>query len=536
MVLSEERGMGKPVFPVAVASLAFLACLTVGVEAIHAGPGELDTSFGVGGVVQTPFPVFAMAVQPDNRILVAGGHGSGPDGLGNFRLARYNSDGTVDATFGTGGQVTTDFGPNSDDQVWTLIVQPDGKILAAGSVLACEAIPGTLLGRNDFAVVRYNVDGSLDPGFGVGGVVVGDPVELACASRQQRARALILQPDSKIVVTGINGDVDGVGFVARLNPDGTRDTSFGSSGLIITKSADTISPEWRTVGRQADGKLILGGQSSGVFFALARFDSDGKLDSTFGSGGIVQTSFGQGAIGALNQGSIAALEIAADGRIMAVGRVLEFLAGGPTERFALVRYTPDGSVDPSFGAAGIVTTDFTALVLDCGSGGMGPNAFATAVARQADGGLVVAGARGEFGEALAMARYQQNGTLDSLFGTSGRVVGCVGFPTSLAIQVDGKLLVGGNGVARYGGGPPPPPPPSPRSDRLRDQHAQASSSQVPERSSLTADTPTPARSPEPTTTQEQSLPQQPPRPSEAPPPQRSNEPDPRDVIDWLLKR
>src|SRR6266536_6168109 len=160
---------------------AFIAAALPG--AAVAGPGALDPSFGTGGQVTTDFGGFdsaqAVAVQSDGKILAAGSSGGG-----DFALARYNADGTLDSTFGSGGKLTTDFG--GFDVALGVALQADGKIVAVGG-------GGS---GSDFALARYNADGSLDASFGSGGMVTTD------FGGFEAATAVAIQGDGKIVVTG----------------------------------------------------------------------------------------------------------------------------------------------------------------------------------------------------------------------------------------------------------------------------------------------------------------------------------------------
>jgi uncharacterized delta-60 repeat protein len=235
--------------------------------------GTLDPSFGSGGVVTTNLGAsdiaLALVVQPDGKIVVGGR--KFPDSA----LVRYNSDGSLDAGFGTGGVAVVDLG--GIDAVIPQAIQDDGKILAGlGS-----SGPG-------FKVARFKTDGSLDTGFGTGGtavVVVGDG----------SGTSLALQSDGKILLTGnSDADVSDRDFaVARLESDGTPDASFGSAGLVVTDfTGDT--DESRRLVVQRDGRIVVIGvvqpaSSTGQQIALARYDADGALDTSFGTSGLVVT-------------------------------------------------------------------------------------------------------------------------------------------------------------------------------------------------------------------------------------------------------
>ena len=199
--------------------------------------------------------------------------------------------GTLDASFGTGGKVTTDFA-GSGDGAGAIAVQPDGKLVAAGAA--------TINGQADFALARYNSNGTLDTGFGTDGRVTTD-----FGGRYEVARSVALQWDGKIVVAG--GSVIGLFndfAVARYLSDGTLDASFGTGGKVITKfenrpdgmAPGEVSADAKSVAVQPDGKIVVAGYANiegEEDFALVRYNANGTLDATFGSGGKVITDFGR---------------------------------------------------------------------------------------------------------------------------------------------------------------------------------------------------------------------------------------------------
>jgi uncharacterized delta-60 repeat protein len=344
----------------------------------HAKAGDLDRSFGTGGKVTTDFAGdqdTARALVVQGTKLVAAGSGTAvPGGLGAFALARYNPDGTLDTTFGTGGTVTTDFPGGGDANA--LAVQADGKLVAAGS---------TEFFAVDFAVARYNPDGSLDTSFGTGGQVVTD------VDGTDRASALALQ-GGKLVAGGLsfsatagtNGDFG----LVRYNPDGTLDTSFGAGGKVTTDFVGFT--DWAFALAVQGGKLVAAGRAGfegNDDFGLVRYNADGSLDPSFGAGGKVTTDFAR-AGGSFDEARALVVQ---GSKLVAAGNV------GPFFDFGLARYKADGTLDRSFGSGGKVTTNFA---------GQTDEAFGLAV--QADGRLVAAGFMlSEFGEMdFALARYR----------------------------------------------------------------------------------------------------------------------------------
>jgi uncharacterized delta-60 repeat protein len=344
----------------------------------HAKAGDLDRSFGTGGKVTTDFAGdqdTARALVVQGTKLVAAGSGTAvPGGLGAFTLVRYNPDGTLDTSFGTGGTVTTDFPGGGDANA--LAVQADGKLVAAGS---------TEFFAVDFAVARYNPDGSLDTSFGTGGQVVTD------VDGTDRASALALQ-GGKLVAGGLsfsatagtNGDFG----LVRYNPDGTLDTSFGAGGKVTTDFVGFT--DWAFALAVQGGKLVAAGRAGfegNDDFGLVRYNADGSLDPSFGAGGKVTTDFAR-AGGSFDEARALVVQ---GSKLVAAGNV------GPFFDFGLARYKADGTLDRSFGSGGKVTTNFA---------GQTDEAFGLAV--QADGRLVAAGFMlSEFGEMdFALARYR----------------------------------------------------------------------------------------------------------------------------------
>ncbi|PYP90004.1 MAG: hypothetical protein DMF61_02040 [Blastocatellia bacterium AA13] len=275
--------------------------------------GDLDASFGSGGVVTTNFfggfdIAQSMAIQGDGKIVVAGSAG-GPTGESHYALARYNTDGSLDSSFGVGGKVFTTESPSSDD-LFGIGIQSDQRIVAAGLNF----------------LVRYNTNGSLDPSFGVGGLAP----TLGVAPE-----SLALQPDGRIVVAGFGSTAFNFA-VGRFDSSGNPDVSFGSRGVTATQlsSEDTAFD----VAIQADGKIVAAGYTtnplSGRDFALLRYNSDGALDTTFGTNGVVITDF------AGREDIIFGVAIQSDGRIVTAG--VAFL-GAAEEDVALARYGPGPS-------------------------------------------------------------------------------------------------------------------------------------------------------------------------------------------------
>jgi uncharacterized delta-60 repeat protein len=287
--------------------------------------GSLDNSFGTGGIATTRVGVhgfgWSCALQPDGKIIVVGPSNNGSNL--DFGVVRFNSNGTLDNSFGTGGKVTTAVG-TGDDFGWSCAYQTDGKIVVAGSYVNNRSM-------RDFAVVRYNSNGSLDNSFGIGGKVT-TPVGLS----DDRGRSMALQRDGKIVVAGSSFVGSNNNFaVVRYNPDGSLDDSFGSIGKVTTRVGNDVSTGedgGNSIAIQTDGKILIAGWAlnpvSGYDFAAVRYTAKGDLDSTFGAGGIVLTPIGMNDFGQ-------AIALQADGRIVVAGSSYD--ATGDYA-FAVIRY------------------------------------------------------------------------------------------------------------------------------------------------------------------------------------------------------
>lgn len=351
--------------------------------------GTRDATFGADGVVTTDFKgtdtAYAVALTSDGKILVAGGSTTFKGGIyrSKLALARYDLGGKLDTTFGNRGTVTTDLGSGSCDRIYALAIQADGKIVAAGET---NSFPG----GDNFLVARYTASGRLDSTFGNGGVVSTD---FQAALSVDEARDLAIQGDGKIVVAGRTTTVDTGAdrfALARYHANGSLDATFGTGGRQIT----AIGPwsDATDVELLADGRILVGGSSDGNY-AVARYLAAGGLDPTFGSGGV---STGPEVPEGYFWGTGMALQ--ANGKILVCARV-QMVDG--SENFGLVRLNADGSLDATFGTGGGLTTDFHPT-MPLNSGG------AAAVAVQADGNIVVAGAtrRGTgFNSDFALARY-----------------------------------------------------------------------------------------------------------------------------------
>ncbi|MGD9562114.1 MAG: PxKF domain-containing protein [Pyrinomonadaceae bacterium] len=403
--------------------------------------GSLDTNFDLDGKVTTPIVSGndfgqAVAIQADGRVVVAGYASNGTND--DFAVARYNTDGSPDTTFSGDGKVTTPI--LGFDQVYSVAIQPDGKIVAAG------ASGGSSL---DFAIVRYNSDGSLDTTFDGDGKVT-TPI----GSSFDGAYSVAIQPDGKIVAAGYTDNAFDTDFaIARYNSDGSPDTTFDGDGKLVTAFGTSFDGAYG-VAIQADGKIVAAGTSlngTEFDFALIRYNPDGSLDTSFDTDGKVTTPV----VPSSDQARSVALQ--ADGKIVAAG----YSFNGTNTDFALVRYNPNGSLDLSFSGDGKVTTAV-----------LGSDDFALSIAVQPDGKILTAGYSDNGADQdFSAVRYNANGSLDTSFDADGKVTTQVGSSqdqaNAVAIQPDGRIvaagysLTGSNAdfaVVRYGGNCPPVPP------------------------------------------------------------------------------
>jgi uncharacterized delta-60 repeat protein len=365
--------------------------------------GSLDTSFGNLGTVTfgpaSGFGVSAIAIQANSQIVLLGSDATGA----NFELIRLNTDGSVDASFGN-GQVITSF--SQPALGLSLVIQPNGQIIAGGGA------------GNSAALARYNADGSPDSSFGTNGLVTfqnSSALALSLAL-QPNGQIVVGGISGAGIFFALNflGVIHNAQFlVARLNANGTLDNQFGSSGVaLLSIGAGAMVSQ---IALQSNGAIVAGGiseQPSGILeFALARFNPNGSLDTTFGAAGEVLTNFDG------RSDAVFGLAIQSDGKIVAAGASLipfssdddevapaskihpsnlsfVFMFGIGNSEIALARYNTDGSLDSTFGSSGVVTTSFD----------QGAAAFGCLI--ESDGKIVIAGTGDVDSTAvLVVARY-----------------------------------------------------------------------------------------------------------------------------------
>jgi uncharacterized delta-60 repeat protein len=366
---------------------------------------DLDTSFGGGdGIVTTLLAgtddneSYSVVIQSDGKIVVAGYSWFGSISRSDFALVRYNTDGTLDTDFGTGGQVTTNFGSSSE--IRSIALQSDGKIVAAG------------FSADNFTISRYNSNGTLDNTFSGDGKLTTD------MGSSDEIHSIAIQSDGKIVAAGFSGSNFAI---ARYGTNGDLDNTFSGDGKLTTDMGSSLE-SFESVVLQSDGKIVAAGYSDGNF-AVARYATNGDLDNTFSGDGKVTTNLG--AMEGINS-----IALQSDGKIVA--------AGYSGSDFFIARYETDGDLDTDFSVDGIVVTD-------TGSS----DESLESVVLQSDGKILTAGYTDNagFSYLMAVARYNTDGTLDLTFSGDGIQTTAVGSSddqaTSIAIQTDGKIVAAG---------------------------------------------------------------------------------------------
>ncbi len=325
--------------------------------------GSLDTTFDVDGIAPVSVTEAGSALandgvlQPDGKLIMAG---YVSDAVNAFALLRLNTDGSVDSTFGVNGIVVTDIGWFYDI-AYAMALQPDGKIVVAGK---CEQQNGDRI-----AVVRYLASGDIDTTFGNGspGIFLLDPWQnlghVACD--------VVIQEDGKILVAGTRPTQTNEILVLRLTPEGILDDGYGTNGVVTTNFSG--SAEATALALQDDGKAVVAGRHDhlGVYgFAAARYTTEGVLDPTFGTNGLVTMGFV-----ASSDASAQDLAVLSDGRIALTG-----YASYGHDLFAMVCLDASGAMDITFGMDGFLLTD------------VGPEGSrALAMAADPEGRLVVGG-------------------------------------------------------------------------------------------------------------------------------------------------
>lgn len=395
-----------------------------GLDGTFAGSGK--TLIGFGGVYSA---AYAVAIQADGKIVVAGVTNNTPYNSSILALARLNTDGSLDLSFGVNGKVTT---PGMDNATGVAI-QSDGKIVAVG-------------GYSEFELARYNTNGSLDTTFGTNGIAQGVPNAGAAA------QAVGIQSDGKILVSGHAQTSGPEEFaLARFNTNGTLDSSFGNAGTVST-TIETGCAAY-SGGIQADGKSLVAGLAASQFgsvaevdFAMARYNTNGALDLTFGSLGRTTNNAGGGTL----DGAYA-MAIQPDGKIVLAGAAGIGSVPGPISDnavvnsfVALTRFNTNGTPDTTFGNNGTVLAEVGAF-----------SDYALSLALQPNGKILVAGASGNGNYQWFVQRYNSDGSLDSTYGSNGVCFinfgsGTNEYANAMALDSSGRAVVAGDAGGLFG--------------------------------------------------------------------------------------
>lgn len=435
----------------AVAVALVIGCLPA--TAATAAPGDLDPSFGDGGIATAVSASQALQLRPDGRIVLASQGGCGEERGSSIILTQLLPNGTLDPAFGTAGVVCTPVG--ADDSLWTedLALQPDGRVIVLAKYRAGSSLPRALL-------VRYLPDGSLDPEFGQDGRVIQDFAEGNPAPRNSPAtgdpqrddvdepRKIALQGNGKILVAGrfMTTGTGTTGVLARLLPDGQLDHDFATQGVIFDSAPDSIA-DVNALLVQPDGRLVLAAQGQWEPKVL-RYLANGVPDPTFGADGRIDVRIDP----FQEPEALQDLVAQPDGKLVLVGwGEDDETATGLT----LGRLLPNGELDPAFAQAGRSLT-----IVGTADRPGDRESHAYAVALQPDGKIVVRG-DARWPAPLpspvevdnVLARFDGDGALDPDFGDAGIVrgpdAGAFWMSGDLALQPDGRMIVAGHpGAAR----------------------------------------------------------------------------------------
>lgn len=365
--------------------------------------GNLDTGFASGGILTEPNSsqanYFAIKLLPDGKILTGGRRWN--QGRYDLLIGRLNPNGTRDTSFGTGGQTVYSSTSGSVEGL-ALALSPTGHYLLAGTYkLPTES-------QSRMALASFFTNGTIDAGFGTGGIFIGS---------QGTPRSVRMQPDGKILLGGGNTSFSNAGFLAinRIMPDGTHDLTFGISGGVVIPQTNALSV---ISGLEIlpDGKFIMSG-IVGVRVAMMRFHADGSPDTGFGVGGLVALELG----GAM---FLKAILVLTDSQLLVAGNIL-------SDDIVLARCHFDGSLDDAFAQNGFIISDFGSNLLTPGR-----------IQHTTDGRILASVA---MSNQIAVVRYLPNGAIDNSFGTQGRAFIRVppylipGYPT-ISTDAQGSIL------------------------------------------------------------------------------------------------
>ena len=420
-------------------ALVSSAVLLSGVP-VGAAESDIDLSFNGQGFVVTNHDevdqVDDIVIQPDGKIVAVGHTGFIRESDGAFlrlMVARYNTDGSLDPYFGNGGIVITDVGPSMKGM--SVALQADGKIVVASGSDANFVGPR-------IALVRYNTDGSLDNTFGFGGIA------LESIRRPVRIKDLAIRSDGKFLVTGEGRSEDRrsetfVAILVLFEEFGFLDFTFGDIGVLQVVPTGSTAPLMVTandLALQTDDKIVVAGvcqRDSAPSFCLSRHNSDGSLDNTFHGNGVVVTHFDSFSAG----GAAKSVRIQPDGKIVAAGEtVIDPIGSVP----ALARFNTDGFLDSSFGSNGNGTeVSFENANLRLESLALKPSGKIVIVGEAVNPPFV------PIRSAMATAFYSADGIRQDVLTTP---IGERSAATAVAVEPDGRVVVGGCGNFSTEGG------------------------------------------------------------------------------------
>ncbi|MCX7250909.1 MAG: hypothetical protein NTX37_05325 [Burkholderiales bacterium] len=476
--LERLRRIARPVM--AAATSVMVAGMIVacgGGDSLSAG--ALDNQFGKAsdgtpdGIVSLSLgsgndSANSMAVQADGKVIVAGTSTSTGGSSSNIVIERFNTDGTLDTSFGAGnsdgspdGVVSLDLGASSD-AAKAVAIQADGKIVVAGNSTPTG-------GSSNVVLARLNKNGTLDATFGAGNAD-GTPdgvIQVSFGDGNDAVDAIAIQKDGKIVVAGDTTSNTGGSqnmMVARVNADGSLDATFGAGNAdgtpdgVVSLSLGDGNDEAKAIVIQADGRIVIAGNTVGADktsnIAVARLNSDGSLDTDFGVGNADGTPDGVVAVSLSNGSDKAkAVVLQADGKIL-VGGVT--IGADKSSNAAVARLNADGTIDTAFGTGTADGTPDGAVAVSFGNG----DDKLKGLVVQADGKILIAGSNtaADGSTNAVVARLNSNGALDTSFGqdsSDGTPDGVVSVSLGngddsaegIALQADGKILIAGNHVA-----------------------------------------------------------------------------------------
>lgn len=432
----DNNGSGNSLLSFSSVLLTLILTVPVSVEAMGLS-GGLDKTFGDRGVVlfQSGGAANDSTLQTDGKIVSSA---SSPE-----RLVRHHTDGSLDTLFGNGsGYVTA-----ADKAV---AIQPDGMLIAADEVSV--GYP-----RFAFRVQRFYPDGSIDVTFGSNGTAIAEfestlePTNIH--GYDVTASDVIVQDDGKILVAGTYNyyHYDGFSYsrrpiaqaLARFNSNGMLDSGFGTLGTLVNDNITAAEPgenpreSVSAAVLQTDGRILVGGylENSDLDIMVTRYNIDGTPDSGFGVNGVATVDLGSVETGR-------DISIQSDGSIIVVGRSEQ--NGFFSADIALLRLLSNGELDSGFGVGGVTITDYD-----------GHQDGANSVAIQADGKIIIGGfvteslKSGSTRTLIGVARYNSDGTLDNAFGHNGFAADVEGIANDILIQQDRKIIASGSALLRY---------------------------------------------------------------------------------------